>query len=198
MTAKLISIIGPPAVGKTTLAERLGGIFNAPVIREDYEGNPFLAESYLSGGEASLPAQLYYLMSRVSQLALTTWPNEGVVVSDYGFCHDAVYAKMKLAGEELALYEQVSKRLQRAIKPPDLVLYVDASVILMTRRITQRGREFEKAFTPEFLRRLRAGYRDLVNDLGCPVIGIDGDLRDLRRFCKMDPITAEIRETLSL
>jgi deoxyadenosine/deoxycytidine kinase len=198
VTAKLISIIGPPAVGKTTLAERLGGIFDAAVIREDYEGNPFLAESYLSGGEASLPAQLYYLMSRVSQLALTTWPSEGVVVSDYGFCHDALYAKMKLEGDELTLYEQVSQRLSQAIKPPDLVVHVDASVILMTRRVTQRGREFEKAFTPEFLRGLRASCRELADSLDCPVITIDGDLRDLRRFCKMDPIAAQIRDTLSL
>ena len=68
MSAALISIIGPPAVGKTTLAALLAAKLPAELIREDYAGNPFLADSYAGSEQARLPGQLYFLLSRVGQL----------------------------------------------------------------------------------------------------------------------------------
>ena len=194
--AKLISVIGPPAAGKTTLAGRLAEILNASLICEDFEGNPHLADSYLGKREAMLPAQRYYLNSRAEQLALATWPKNGIVVSDYGFCQDGLYASARLSADDLAQYEADAAKLADTIKSPDLVIHVDASIMLMHRRIEQRKREFEKAFTPEFLRTVRQAHREIVATLDCPVVFIDGDTQDLRRFCQADPIMAEILEAL--
>ncbi len=194
--AKLISVIGPPAAGKTTLAGRLAEILDAALICEDFEGNPHLADSYLGKAEAMLPAQLYYLTSRAEQLAITSWPQGGMVVSDYGFCQDGLYAAARLSADDLAQYESKAAELADTIKTPDLVIHVDASVKLMHRRVEQRKREFEKAFTPEFIRTIRQAHRDIVASLDCPVVFIDGDTQDLRRFCKADPIMAEILEAI--
>ena len=122
MSATLISIIGPPAVGKTTLAEGLSTELPGELIYEDYEGNPFLADSYTGGGDACLPAQLYYLMSRVKQLALAAWPVEGRFISDYGFCQDRIFAERRLGADDLKLYRRVARRVEGLVKGPDVLL----------------------------------------------------------------------------
>jgi len=82
------------------------------------------------------------------------------------------------------------------VKGPDLIVHVDASVLSMHRRIAVRGREFERALTPELLRTIRLAYRELAVKFRCPVIAVDGDLRDFRRVGKADPLVAEIRAAL--
>ena len=64
----------------------LAGEMGAKIVYEDFEGNPFLAASYTGEVDAALPSQIFYLMSRVTQLSQWTWPHEGLVVTDYGFC----------------------------------------------------------------------------------------------------------------
>ena len=196
MSAKLISIIGPPAAGKTTMATHLAKALEAELVCEDFDGNPFLADSYLGCADASLPAQLYYLLSRASQLALSRWPEKGVVVSDYGFCQDAVYAAMRLSEEDLATYRTVVAKLESVVKPPDAVIHIDASVVVMRRRVAQRGREFEQAFDDDFLRTMRNAYRELAPTLDCPVFRVDADTQDFRRLGKVDPVVKEIVATL--
>ena len=198
MSAKLISIIGPPASGKTTAARLLAEVLDAKLVLEDFEGNPFLAESYVGNDEACLPAQLYYLMSRVSQLSLLAWPGEGVVVSDYGLCQDHLYARAKLNAGDLALYEQVAARLTPLVKPPDVVVHVDCSPRLMRRRIEGRGRDFERVFTEDFLREMRDAHREAVGGLSCEVVSVDGDCYDWRRMCPVGPPTDQIVAALSV
>ncbi len=179
MSAKLISIIGPPAVGKTTLAEALAGELPAELVREDYAGNPFLAESYTGTADARLPAQLHFLMSRVQQLAEATWPAEGVVVSDYGFCQDRIYAEAKLDAADLRLYNRVARRVERLVHAPDVMIALDASEKTLLDRIAGRGREFERAMTEEFLSGMRDAYYRILRDAEFPVIEVNCDETDL-------------------
>ena len=108
MAAPLVSIIGPPAAGKTTTAEWLAKVMPGRLIREDYDGNPFLASFYLGSRELALASQLYFLFSRVGQLELADWPDAGAAVSDYGFCHDRIYAEQTLTEADLAIYRRLS------------------------------------------------------------------------------------------
>ena len=196
MSAGLISILGPPAVGKTTVAERLAEELPAGLIYEDYAGNPFLAESYLGRDAWRLPAQLYYVMSRVKQLALATWPKSGLMISDYAFCQDAIYAAVQVPPEEKPLYDQVAAKLAPLVKPPDLAILLDAPAPMLLERIANRGRAFEKAMSEAFIDGLRHSYDAAVEELGCPLIRIDCRRTDLRRPGERSHLLKRIRECM--
>ena len=179
MSAALVSIIGPPAVGKTTLAEFLCSVLPAELIREDYAGNPFIADAYAGQSAARLPSQLYFLNSRVGQLSLLSWPENGCFVSDYGFCQDRLFATATLTDDDLAAYEKIARRLSGLVHHPDVVIHLDAVESTLMERIARRGRDFERAVTPEFLARMRQSYRAAVAELACPIISIDCEKIDL-------------------
>jgi len=193
VTARLVSVIGPPASGKTTLAELLAAELPAELIREDYQSNPFLADSYTGARAARLPAQLYYLLSRVNQLSAADWPHDGLFVSDYGFCQDRLYAVARLSAEDLAAYDPVHDRLARLVHPPDLLIHLDASEATLWGRILRRGREFEKAMTRDFLASMRRAYNRAVRSSPCPVLAVDCDEVDLRVREARVPLIDEIR-----
>ncbi|HUS90677.1 MAG TPA: deoxynucleoside kinase [Phycisphaerae bacterium] len=180
MAAKLISIIGPPASGKTTLAEHLAAELPAGMVREDYEGNPFLADSYTGPHEARLPAQLWYLLSRVNQLSAATWPASGLFVSDYGFCQDRIYAGQRLSAEEMRAYDPVHDRFARLVHPPEVLIVLDALPATLLDRIARRGRDFEKVMTGDFLSAMRRAYNGVAASAPCPVLPVNCDAEDLR------------------
>ena len=196
MSAKLISLIGPPAVGKTTLAALLAADMGAELILEDFDQNPFLAESYVGGEGSRLPAQLYFLLSRVRQLSRTTWPAAGVRVSDYGFCHDRLYAELKLGPEDLAVYETVARRVEGYVKPPDVTVHLDAPADVLRRRILDRGRSFEAVMDEGFLSAMRARYNALVARIDCAVVRVDCGAVDVRDGRQRAGIAAEVQRRL--
>ncbi|MGC9455480.1 MAG: deoxynucleoside kinase [Phycisphaerae bacterium] len=180
MTAPLVSIIGPPAVGKTTLAERLADAVSARLIREDYRGNPFLADASAGKPEAQLPAQLYFLISRASQLSIMLL-HEQAEVSDYGFCQDRIYARELLCERDYRLYEKLAARVEKLVRPPNVLVHLDASEDELLRRIQRRGRPFERTMTRDFLARMRADYNELTGKIDCEVVRIDTESSDPRR-----------------
>ena len=189
MTARLISIIGPPGVGKTTLAEAMSAAMPARLIREDYAGNPFLAASYLGQADAGLAAQIYYLMSRAKQLATSTWPHEGLCVSDYGYCQDRIFARRRLSPADLVVYERVAERIDPLVRAPDVLIHLDARTETLLERIARRGRGFEKAMTPEFLDAMRAAYADPLDP--CEILRVDCDAVDIRDAAQRKELIAE-------
>ena len=196
MSAKLISVIGPPAVGKTTLAELLAEELPAELVREDYAGNPFLAESYAGSPEARLPAQLHYLMGRVTQLAASTWPQAGVMVSDYGFCQDRIFAEARLGPDDLRLYDRVARRVSGLVHAPEMIVHLDASEATLLQRIADRARAFERAINTEFLAAMRAAYNAPAAAEACAIIRVDCDRQDVRSAAVRAALLADIREKL--
>lgn len=194
----MISIIGPPAVGKTTLAEILARKLPAELIREDYAGNPFLADSYHDLPGAALPAQLYFLISRVRQLSLSGRAPDGLFVSDYGFLQDRLYARMRLDAGDFALYRPVLRRVEPLIHRPDLLIHLDAGEAALLSRIRRRGREFENTMTAEFLRDVRNACDKGVADAACPVVRVDCETTDIRRQDALAKLTAEIGQRLAI
>lgn len=196
MSAALVSIIGPPASGKTTLAEGLARELPAELIREDYEGNPFLADSYLGGSEARLPAQLHYLLSRVEQLSRLTWPDAGVRVSDYGFCHDRIFARTRLSEGDYAVYAPVADALEHLVHPPDVLVLLDAAEATLLERIRHRGRGFETVMTPAFLAAIRSGCAEVARAAACAVVAVDCDAVDFRQAGAMAEVVSRVRERI--
>ena len=199
MTASLVTIVGPPASGKTTLARRLAEALPATLLREDYRGNPFLYDSYMSVGDVDLPCQLYFLMLRSRQLARGAWPAEGIVVSDYDFCMDQVYARSRLDAADLAVYDRVRRQVLPIIQPTDLLIHLEVGVPELMRRIVQRGRRHEKAITADFLDTLRLTYAamDFTAVTGS-VLRVDGESSDFRTPAGCRGVVDEVRSRLGL
>jgi len=196
MSAALVSIIGPPAVGKSTLAELLCELLPATLIREDWQGNPFLAASFAGDASTRLPGQMYFLLSRVAQLAETTWPEDGLYVSDYGFCQDRIFARRRLGRDELDAYEAVARRLVRVVHPPDLLIHLDAGPATLLARLALRGRDFERVMDEEFLAEMRGAYGRASLDSLCPVIDFDCEAADFREGEVRAELVARIRKEL--
>jgi deoxyadenosine/deoxycytidine kinase len=197
VTCALVSIIGPPAVGKTTLAEHLAQRLPAELLREDYAGNPFLAEAYAGVAQARLPSQLYFLMSRVGQLTLLGWPAEGVRVTDYGFCQDRLFARATLSADDWKAYERAAGHLARLIKPPDVLIHLDADEATLLERMAARGRPHERFITAEFLSAMRQSYAQAAGEADCCVLRADAGQTDLRSAAACAPLIEQVRSALA-
>ncbi|HOF17993.1 MAG TPA: deoxynucleoside kinase, partial [Phycisphaerae bacterium] len=196
VSAAMVSIVGAPASGKTTLAEHLAAEMPATLLREDYAGNPFLADSCAGRAEARLPGQLYFLMSRVAQLNESHWPGNGVVVTDYGFCQDAIFAQLRLGADDLRLYERIARRVNGLVHPPEVLVLLEAPPEVLLERIARRGRDFEKTLTAAFLSEITEAYNSVVAEARCPVLRVDCHAQDLRRQDCRAELVRRIRESL--
>lgn len=193
MTPGVVSIMGPPASGKTTLAANLCELLGAELIREDYEGNPFLAESYAGDACARLPAQLYFLVSRVSQLSRAGCDNGGLVVSDYAWCQDIIFARLRLCPEDLGCYEPLARRLGRIVRAPDVLISLDADTSTLLDRLVSRGRSFERVMDESFFNDMRRSCIHAARQAPCPVISVNSAGVDFRRLDNCRDIADEIR-----
>lgn len=159
---RYLAIEGPVGVGKTALAERLAVRVDATAILEDGE-NPFLADFYQDTPGAAFQTQLFYVLSRHRQLAglRQTELFSQVTICDYLFDRDRIYAYLGLDDNELFIYQRLYDLLARDISTPDLVVYLQAPVDLLARRLKDRRREGEQELPPldpAYLRELSQAY----------------------------------------
>jgi deoxyguanosine kinase len=191
----LVSIIGPPAAGKTTLAENLCNLLPANLAREDYVNNPFLADSYVGSDAARLPAQLYFLVSRVSQLSHAK-ADGGILVSDYGWAQDLIFARLRLSCDDYRFYEPIAMRMAGLVRAPDVLVHLEADNSTLLNRLVMRGRDFERSMDESFLCSMRASYAKVAAEAKCPVISVDSTKLDLRRPTACSEIVQRIRAAL--
>jgi deoxyadenosine/deoxycytidine kinase len=158
--ARFIAIEGPIGVGKTALAKRLAESLEAELLLEDVSENPFLERFYRDGKSAALPAQMFFLFARARQVESLRQSDlfTKVRVADYLFTKDRLFAELNLDADELALYDQVAANL--AVEPPvpDLVIYLQASVDSLLRRIAKRNRAYENRIERAYLEKLADVY----------------------------------------
>lgn len=138
-----IGIEGPIGVGKTTLAGYLETQLKAERMLEVFEENPFLAKFYDNPDCYALQTQLFFLMSRYRQHENLS--DEGrILVSDYIFAKNDLFAGYTLNGEEFDLYMAISRSLAAHLLNPTLVVYLHADLDTLMGRIRRRGRQYEQ------------------------------------------------------
>ena len=149
---RFIAIEGPVRVGKTTLADVLAERLQAVRVY-DPEDNPFLEAFYKDKPGACFQAQFYFLMKRYKQLRdLDLAPNPTrVVVSDYIFEKDKIFAYLNLNDIELQLYDQYYAMLAEQVPIPDLVIYLQAKLETLKKRIAKKRAPFEGRISDEYL-----------------------------------------------
>jgi deoxyguanosine kinase len=154
-----VAIDGPIGVGKTSLVELLARRFHGTKILEDVD-NPFLPEFYKKKKGAAFQTQLFFLLSRyqqqreIAQIDLFTT----LVVADYHFPKDKIFACLNLDDSELLIYDRLYTLLSETVPKPDLVLYLQGSLETCMRRIKRASRAVEKGITPEYVAQLIEAY----------------------------------------
>ena len=144
---RYIVVEGVIGVGKTSLAKllaaRTGGRLNLEIVEE----NPFLKKFYGDRVGYAFQTQIFFLLSRFRQQQHLFQHDlfSRILVSDYLFAKDRIFANLNLSDDELALYDQLAGILEQRILRPDLVIYLQARTDVLMERIHWRGRPFERA-----------------------------------------------------
>ena len=157
-----IAIEGPIGVGKTSLANLMSKELSARLVREEFDENPFLPDFYKDPERFAFQTQLFFLLQRYRQQQELRQVDmfQKLLVTDYMFVKDRLFASLNLDDKEMSLYDSVAKILEKNILNPDLVIYLQAETPKLMERITLRGRDFEKNMSPDYIDALNQIYNE--------------------------------------
>jgi deoxyguanosine kinase len=199
-----IAIEGVIGVGKTTLARLLQPAFDADLLLEVFEENPFLSDFYSDRQRYAFQTQIFFLLSRYHQQRravpeiLATGKN---LLSDYTFAKDSLFALINLVGDELEMYKRVHEALAEKITLPDLLVYLRASTDTLMQRIATRDRSYERNMERGYIETLNRTYEEFFSRPydNTPVLTIDTDPLDFVHHPEhLKLIENRLREALNL
>jgi deoxyguanosine kinase len=191
---QLISVAGIIGVGKTTLAKGLSKKLGCELLLEPYDTNPFMPDVYAGKKELALDSQLYFLTNRISQLNHNILEPGRIVISDYIFNKERIYANRLLNPQQLDLYEMIFQSISAGVTQPVLVIYIQDSVQRCLERIHDRNRPYEQKIELQFLEVLSCDYEQLFADLKiCPVIRIQLSEFNCRRDSDIEHLANQVK-----
>lgn len=182
-----LAIEGVIGVGKTTLVRLLQPAFQAKILLEVFEENPFLSNFYADRSRYAFQTQIFFLLSRYHQQhqgipkAIADGSN---LISDYTFEKDALFARINLQGDELEMYYRVHEALAEKIQPPNLIVYLRAETSVLLQRIAQRDRPYERDMDPGYIEQVNQSYDDffLNTPHRAPVLVLETNHLDYVRY----------------
>jgi deoxyguanosine kinase len=181
------AIEGVIGVGKTTLVRLLQPAFQANILLEVFEENPFLSNFYADRARYAFQTQIFFLLSRYHQQhqgipkAVADGSN---LISDYTFEKDVLFARINLQGDELEMYYRVHEALAEKIQQPNLTIYLRAETKMLMQRIAQRDRPYERDMDPGYIEQVNQAYDDFFinSPHSTPVLVLDTNNLDYVRY----------------
>jgi len=157
-----IAIEGPIGVGKTSLAKLMSTRLGARLVLEEFEENPFLPDFYIDPERYGFQTQLFFLLQRYRQQQELRQVDmfQNLLVTDYMFVKDRLFASLNLNEKEMHLYDTVANLLERNIIKPDLVIYLQANTDTLMKNISLRGRDMEKDIAFDYIDALNQVYTE--------------------------------------
>ena len=165
---KHIAIAGNIGAGKTTLTTQLAKHFGWEPHFEDVEDNPYLADFYHDMQRWSFNLQVYFLNSRYRQI-LGIQRGEKTIIQDRTIYEDAhIFApnlhEMGLMSQrDFENYFTLFKIMIEQVSPPDLLIYLKASIPTLVDHIQTRGRDYEGSISLDYLKRLNDCYENWIS-----------------------------------
>lgn len=198
------AIEGVIGVGKTTLARMLQKEFDAELVLEVFEENPFLSSFYSDRARYAFQTQIFFLLSRYHQQRRNITDRlveADAIISDYTFEKDALFARINLAGDELEMYYRVQEALAEKVTPPDLFVYLRANTSTLMKRIALRDRPYERQMDPEYIDSLNRSYEEFFmgHTHSAPVLVVESSEMDfVNNPADFQTILNRVRESLKL
>jgi deoxyadenosine/deoxycytidine kinase len=178
---KFVAIAGNIGVGKSTLVTMLSDHLGWEPFFEPVSENPYLADFYADMKSWSFHSQVFFLTHRLRshfQLA----HRSGSVIQDRSLYEDAeifarnLHMQGHMTPRDYQTYRELYETATQFLPPPDLVVYLRASVPTLLNRISNRGRTYERTITPEYLHGLNNLYEEWIDNFTlCPMLSVPAD-----------------------
>ncbi len=179
MSNKFIVIEGNIGAGKTTLSQKIASDFNAKLVLESFEDNPFLPKFYKDQERYAFPLELSFLAARYKQLIKDIEQANlfhSFTISDYYLMKSFIFAKITLADDEFKLYREFFEMVRNMLVKPDVLFYIHRNLNILKQNIDNRGREYEKLIDVEYLSKVTNGYFNYFKEVqDFPVVIIESD-----------------------
>ena len=192
-----IAIEGHIGVGKTSLAELLSKELGARLVLEDFEDNPFLPDFYNDPERFGFQTQLFFLLQRYRQQQDLRQVDmfQKLLITDYMFVKDRLFASLNLNDKEMNLYDTIASLLERNIIKPDLVIYLQADSDILMKNIEKRGRNMERNVTWEYIDALNQVYTEyffryqdtplvIINTNNIDFVENENDLKEVIQYIR--------------
>lgn len=200
---RFIAIAGNMGVGKSALTKLLSEKLGWEPFYEAVDDNPYLADFYKDMRKWAFHSQVFFLSRRLRHHhQVLNRPNS--VIQDRTVYEDAeifaenLYRQGHMGERDYHSYRELYEVLTMFLPPPDLVVYLRASVPTLKQRIARRGRDFEQDIPTDYLEQLNDLYEEWAGSFTlCPMLTVPSDSLDFVRYnSHMELITAKIMEKL--
>ena len=178
---KFTAVAGNIGVGKSTLVRLLSEALDWEPFYEPVTDNPYLADFYEDMQVWGFHSQVYFLMRRL-RIHRQLMRQDGSVIQDRSVYEDAeifahnLYLQDAISERDYSTYRELYQVLVEFLPPPDLVIYLRASVPTLLDRISQRGRDYERTISADYLADLNELYENWVAHFElCPILTVPCD-----------------------
>ena len=192
-----VAIEGTIGVGKTSLANLLSEKLSAKLVLETFEDNPFLSDFYEDPERHAFQTQLWFLLQRYQQQQDLRQVDmfQNLVITDYMFVKDRLFASLNLSEKEMSLYDTVANMMERNVIHPDLVIFLQADTETLMKNIAKRGRDFEKNISEDYIDALNQVYNEyffryqdtplvIINTNNIDFVNNEGDLDEVINYIR--------------
>jgi len=184
MTKKFIVVAGNIGVGKSTLVDLLCSRLGFQPFYEPVTENPYLADFYRQMDAWSFHSQVFFLAHRL-QLHQDVLRFPSSAIQDRSIYEDAevfarnLFLQGHLSQRDFETYSTLYHSITGMLPPPDLVIYLKANEDTLLKRISMRGRDYERKISREYLSQLNALYTQWIEGFTlCPVLTVPADNLD--------------------